>query len=240
MCLQPLMLLDAVFGTYGTLWARASSLTLWHEVVQSGDHAHHVPLGACGIFKVRLFSSGSQGLCPSSSKPPLSGLLGATPGAAPRAHPCICPRPGSFTSASTFVLTLSWRFASGDSASSSRAPSRSASRVNAWPCFLAAFCTCALPYHTTKWTTSHVDLVTILVVYVVAFKLKAIKVDLRCVLLCVIRDSVASGFYKGSAILTQRYIIVCMYFGQKPKPFPQSPHCIATPINVPCGMPIKS
>ena len=52
--LQPPTSLSAVFGTYGTLWARARSLGYWREVVRSGEYAHLgvYALEAYGIFKV--------------------------------------------------------------------------------------------------------------------------------------------------------------------------------------------
>jgi len=47
-----------VFGTYGTLWARARSLGYWREVVRSGEYARLgvYALEAYGIFKVRFVS----------------------------------------------------------------------------------------------------------------------------------------------------------------------------------------
>ena len=53
--LQPPTSLGAVFGTYGTLWARARSLGYWREVVRSGEYARLgvYALEAYGIFKVR-------------------------------------------------------------------------------------------------------------------------------------------------------------------------------------------
>ena len=53
--LRPPTSLGAVFGTYGTLWARARSLGYWREVVRSGEYARLgvYALEAYGIFKVR-------------------------------------------------------------------------------------------------------------------------------------------------------------------------------------------
>jgi len=46
--------LGAVFGTYGTLWARPRSLGYWREVVRSGEYARlgMYALESYGIFKV--------------------------------------------------------------------------------------------------------------------------------------------------------------------------------------------
>ena len=55
--LRPPTSLGAVFGTYGTLWARARSLGYWREVVRSGEYARIgvYALEAYGIYKVRSF-----------------------------------------------------------------------------------------------------------------------------------------------------------------------------------------
>src|SRR5260221_9691023 len=53
MCLQPPMLLGAVFGTYGsngTLWAHACLLAFWREAVQSGDYAHCIYFYSAFVF----------------------------------------------------------------------------------------------------------------------------------------------------------------------------------------------
>ena len=86
---------------------------------------------------------------------PCRARSGATPqvcacsGAAPRAYPCVCHRPGSCASTSTFALTFSrggFSQPSGGSASSSRSPSRGASQVNAWPRLLECMvCDMQLP-----------------------------------------------------------------------------------------------
>ena len=56
--LQRATSLGAVFGTHGTLRARARSLGCCREVVRGGEYARRgvYALEAYGIFKVRFFS----------------------------------------------------------------------------------------------------------------------------------------------------------------------------------------